>query len=323
MKLRTWVWVAAIALVAGLVGCRGMGNIGVTRGGSMATDRSAVVPVRATQVDGLETRTINVGGLDRTYSLYVPKNLRGTQAPLVIAFHGGGGNALPFASRIGAREMADRDGFVLALPEGVQESWNTGSIDPQGYAEENGIDDLAFVAQMLDDILAEGIADSSKVYAMGMSRGGMMVYTVACGLPGRFAAIAAVAGTLSSGTCANPEGVSLLHIHGTEDDRVPFEGGHGKSTPRGQEWASARAGILTFAQNAQCSPDWQSQQVTPDTLCNRAACPGSDEVEYCLIEGGGHGWPGAETTRRQRAQGASSSSSFNATDYIAAFFLEH
>lgn len=323
MKLRTWVWVVAIAVVAGLVGCRGMGNNGVSRNANMAADRSAAIPVRATKADGLETRRLNVGGQERTYYLYVPANLRGSPAPLVISFHGGGGTALPFASRIGAREMADRNGFVLALPEGLQESWNTGSIDPQGYAEENGINDVAFVSQMLDDILASGIVDSNRVYAMGMSRGGMMVYTVACGLPGRFAAIASVSGTLSSGSCANPGGASLLHIHGTADDRVPFEGGRAEDTPRGQEWASARAGIMTFAQNAQCSADWQSQQVTADTLCNRAACPGSDEVEYCLIEGGGHLWPGAETTRRQRAQGVSTSSSFNATDYIAAFFLKH
>lgn len=323
MKLRAWVWVAAIAVVAGLVGCRGMGNNDVTRNANISMDQSALIPVQASRVEGLETRKLNVGGLERTYYLYAPANLRGGPAPLVIAFHGGSGTALPFGNRIGAREMADRYGFVLALPEGVRESWNTGSIDPQGYAEENGINDVAFVSQMLDEILAMGIADSSRVYAMGMSRGGMMVYTVACGLPGRFAAIASVAGTLSSGTCANPVGTSLLHIHGTNDDRVPFEGGRGADTPRGQEWTSARQGISIFAQNAQCSANWQEQQVTPDTLCRRTTCGGADDVEYCLVIGGDHQWPGAETTRRKRALGASSSGSFNATDYIAAFFLNH
>jgi polyhydroxybutyrate depolymerase len=219
--------------------------------------------------------------------------------------------------------MADRYGYVMVVPEGLRESWNTGSSIPQGYSEENGIDDLAFVAALVDDVLSTGAVDPSRIYAMGVSKGGMMAYHAACNLPGRFAAIAVVAATMTSQSCPGPLGTSLLHIHGTDDERVPFAGGTGDFSARGQSWPSAYAGIMTFSANAQCGQDWEAQQITADTLCTEVACPGSDAVQYCLVDGGGHTWPGVQTTRRQERQGARSSSLFDATAYIAAFFAEH
>lgn len=286
----------------------------------MASRSGNASAVQARGGDGLQEKSLNVGGMARSYYLYVPANSTGS---LVVAFHGGGQDPARFAAGVGLREMADRYGFVMAVPVGVRESWNSGSVDPQGYAEENGIDDLSFVAALVDDVVATGAARPDKVYAMGVSMGGMMTYSAACNLPGRFAAIAVVAGTLSSGRCANAAGVSLLHIHGTADERVPFEGGQGEFTASDQVWTSARQGINIFAGNAQCSANWQSQQITSDTTCNTTACPGSDEVQYCLIQGGGHTWPGVATTKRQKRQGASATSTFSATDRIAAFFQRH
>jgi polyhydroxybutyrate depolymerase len=323
MKTRAWIPVAAVVVVAGLIGCNS-NIIDATRGGILDMNRSAAVRVQAdAEFGAMQPRTLTVGGLERTYYLYVPESLRGSAAPLVVAFHGGGQSAERFAEGVDLRGMANRYGFVLAVPEGLRESWNTGSIDPQGYAEENGIDDLAFVSALVDDVLATGAADPARIFATGVSRGGMMSYHAACNLPGRFAAVAVVAGTLASGSCAYSSGVSLLHIHGTDDERVPFNGGPGDFTARGQIWPSAYAGIQTFAAGAQCGVDWETQQVTTDTACSSVACPGSDIVEYCLVEGGGHTWPGVQTTRRQQRQNAQSSSLFNATDYIAAFFLSH
>lgn len=320
---------AVIVLIAiGLVGCRAV-NV-VQRGDVVSrqsqpdrgTDVVRAQARRGADMPGLEEHRIESGGLTRTYHVYVPPGISPGPRPLVVGFHGGGGAGLSFANRTGLRDMADASGFILALPDGVRGSWNTNSIYPQGYAEEVGIDDLSFVRQMLAEVTAAQNVDSSRIFAMGMSRGGMMSYLVGCEMPGQFAAIAAVAGTLSSGTCSDPGGASLLHIHGTQDERVPFEGGRGDFTARGQEgWASAREGIQIFATTEQCSIAWQSQQVTPDTVCQRTSCPGSAEVEYCLVQGGGHTWPGAELTNRQRAQGAGTSASFDATSYIAQFFL--
>ena len=276
---------------------------------------------------GMSRYAIRVGSLERKYSVYIPRSAP-ARAPLVVAFHGGNQDAARFAKGVDLQGMADRYGFAIALPEGVGRgrrggSWNTDSIVRQGYAEEAGVDDLSFVSAMLNQLLSTGKFDNNRVYAMGVSKGGMMSYHAACNLPGRFEAIAVVAATLSSGRCANSNGVSLLHIHGTNDTRVPFDGGRGQNTARGANWASARDGITLFARAANCGGSWRSEQVTADTTCYSMGCPGSDEVEYCLVNGGGHTWPGVATTRRQKRQGAASSTSYNATDEIAQFFLSH
>jgi polyhydroxybutyrate depolymerase len=318
MNMRSMVMIAAVAVLAGLVGCKTLGLAGGGRDG-MAT-RSGNAPVVLARAGGMEEKSLNVGGMQRSYYLYVPANANGA---LVVAFHGGNQEPIRFAEGVGLRQMADRYGFVVAVPVGVRESWNTGSVNPQGYADENNIDDLSFTAALIDDVVASGVANADKVYAMGVSLGGMMTYNAACNLPGRFDAIAVVAGTLASGQCANAAGVSLLHIHGTEDENVPFEGGAGQFTSSGQVWTSARQGIMTFAASEQCSTDWQTQQISSDTTCNIAACPGGDVVEYCLVQGGGHTWPGVAATKRQQRRGAAATSSFNATDEIATFFLKH
>lgn len=326
MRSKTWVLVAAVVVVGALFGCRGNRGADGLAGGGMGLGMDGGASVSRAAANGgagMDQRSVTVDGQKRTYYLYVPRSVSGTQAPLVVAFHGGGQDPKRFAEGVGLREMADSYGFVMAVPVGLKETWNSDSVDPQGYAQEHGVNDLGFVSALLDDVLATGLVNPGKVYAMGVSMGGMMTYDAACSLPGRFAAIAVVAGTLSSGRCANVEGVSLLHIHGTADERVPFEGGQGDFTASDQAWLSARQGILTFAAAAQCSADWQTQQITADTTCNISACSGSDQVEYCLVQGGGHTWPGVATTKRQKRQGATSTSTFNATQEIAQFFLRH
>lgn len=318
-------WTALICAVSLAVGSwawagGGIGPFGRHSQGS--ANSVELVRGGANDIPGAEKHVIQVGGIERTYYLYTPAGAVG-KAPLIIAFHGGSQTAERFATGVGLLAMADRYGFVMAMPEGVEQNWNTGSIVPEGYAQLHNIDDLGFVAALLDEVIATGRIDASRVYSMGVSKGGMMSYDVACNMPGRFAAIGVVAATLSSGTCATPEGVSLLHIHGTADERVPFEGGRGTNTKRTADWASAIDGINLFAKEESCSADWISTPIAADTTCRATACPGTDEVQYCLVQGGGHTWPGVATTKRQKKQGAVSSSDFNATDYIAQFFLRH
>lgn len=321
MRLKAGLLLATLVVALGFIGLQNSG-IAADRGAAKQPDQAPpLVLAGSSSTEGFQQYTIEVSGLSRTYNLYVPASAQGHLAPLVIGFHGGGGEGLTFAVQTNLPAMAERYGYVIAAPDGLRESWNTGSIDPQGYSEMNGIDDLGFVSAMMDQIFATGIIDQSKVYAMGMSRGGMMSYYVACSMPGRFAAIAAVSATLSSGICPNSLGTSLLHIHGTADDRVPFQGGHGAATPGKQSWASAADGIQIFAQSGQCEPTFTSEQVAPYITCNHSACPGTDEVEYCLIDGGGHEWPGKETNRHKKTFAAVAN--FDTTDFIAQFFQKH
>lgn len=287
-------------------------------------------PRGAARVRGLETHTISVGGQQRTYYTYMsPGADRSRPSPLIVSFHGGGGKALGFAKRIGLKQVADSRGYIIVAPEGLAGgnarggSWNTGDATPAGYAARSGADDVAFVAAMLDDIARRVKVDPNHVYALGISLGGMMAYRVACAMPQRFAAIAVVAGTLNSETCEAGSPVSILHIHGTKDENVPWEGGRGRYTAQNRTWPSAARTIQIWRNIDHCAGPPQSRQVSSDTKCNTYQCQGSKVVEVCRVEGGGHAWPGSSPTRRQQAAGIHVSSSFNATDYIAQFFAAH
>ncbi|MEZ5321001.1 MAG: hypothetical protein R2698_02760 [Microthrixaceae bacterium] len=59
---------------------------------------------------------------------------------------------------------------------------------------------------------------------MGFSNGGMMVYRFLCSAADRVAAAASVSGTNDAG-CEPNGAVSILHIHGTADESVPYRGG--------------------------------------------------------------------------------------------------
>ena len=274
----------------------------------------------------VQTHTIVVNGVSRVFYTYRPAvtgNL-----PLVVAFHGGGQTALYFASQVGLRRMANKYHFILAMPQGINRSWNTDMIAPVGYADRNGVDDLGFVDAMLNDLVTSpgmGV-DAHRIYAMGGSEGGMMAYDAACNLKGYFNAIGVVAATLSSGSCASSNGVSLLHIHGTNDQHVPFNGGSGQFSSPGANWFSAAQGINIFAQGNQCSAKWAASQLTSDTTCQVSSCSGGASggtAEYCLVKGGGHGWPGVQSTQTMIDKGSYSTMTFNATDMIAQFFQKH
>jgi polyhydroxybutyrate depolymerase len=152
---------------------------------------------------------------------------------LLIALHGGAGNARAAAAFFGLEELADREGLMLAYPQGLGVSffgrilgtWNAGRCC--GPARERNIDDSGFIAAMLDDIAGKWPLDERRVYVTGMSNGAMMAYRLACDLPGRIAAIAPVGaiGVMEEcGAKAQARAVPTLHIHGLADPCAPYDG---------------------------------------------------------------------------------------------------
>src|SRR4029077_10187735 len=81
-----------------------------------------------------------------------------------------------------------------------------------------------FIAKMLDDLESVVNVDKQRVYATGISNGAMMCYRLAAELSERIAAIAPVAGTLALEKFQPKCPMPVLHIHGTIDRLVPYEG---------------------------------------------------------------------------------------------------
>ena len=98
----------------------------------------------------------------------------------------------------------------------------------------NDVDDVKFTRALLDDLPKVVTADSKRVYATGISNGGILCYRLASELSDRVAAIAPVSGTMGMASCHPQRPVSVMHFHGTDDRFVPFNGGKGYPQPGGQ-----------------------------------------------------------------------------------------
>ncbi len=306
-----------------------------TAGAGQQMDAASIIlaAAMAAGTGSLQERTIQAGGLSRSYYIYVPARKSGTGTmPLVVAFHGGGGGALQFAERMKLVSMAQRHGMILLVPQGAGAgggeeggggSWNAASTTPTGYAERRNVDDIGFTKALIRSVSSDYPVDPRRIYAIGFSKGGMMAYHAACTLEGTFTAIAVVSATLSSAQCAHPKGVSVLHIHGTDDENVPFAGGAGEFTARRANWPPVSKGLAFFTSGNACAAKPKTSRPSSDTTCSTQNCSGNETVELCLVEKGGHGWPGTPPAKWQVRRNVHVSQKFDATDYIASFLETH
>jgi polyhydroxybutyrate depolymerase len=289
-------------------------------GGLTARERQAAAA-------GVEIRLLRVDGRLRRYHFHVPPGIDPDMPPaLVVGLHGGGGNGLAFAQGVDLRRMAARMGAVLVVPQAWgrfgfrRGSWNADSRVRLGFAERQEVDDVRFLMAVIESMEIEAGTDPARVYVTGVSKGGMMAYRLACARPDRIAAIAVVAGTLSTDRCPDGAAVPLLHIHGTDDGNVPMEGGAGPYSARGADWPPVMPGIDLFRRANGCAEVPEEVRAASDTTCRIWRGPEGREVRLCLVEGGGHAWPGARPTRPQLRRGVYVSAEFDATAAIADFF---
>lgn len=252
-------------------------------GGSGSGSSSDAAPPPAVQHHDLK-----VDGLSRSYRLYVPLSVdRTTPAPLVIMLAGVGntGESLVEATRFD--RVAEREGLVVAYPEGVNQTWNAGYCC-LGRAT-SGPDDVHFLSQLIDDVAAHDRIDTARVYAVGVSAGAMMAYKLACEQSGRIAGVGSVAGAMVLDACTPAQPVSVIEIHGTADDLVPYGGGKtagGATQPSPPTVAVAQR----WAQLDRCpgQPATTSQGVVSTSTW--AGCASGTGVELVTIDGGGHTW---------------------------------
>ncbi len=265
--------------------------------------------------------TLTHNGAKRYYLLHVPSSYSGASTPLILAFHGGMGNAEGM-ERYGLLEKSDKEGFVLALPNGASRlssgklaTWNAG--DCCGHAVSSESDDIGFIKKVIKDI--QGKINTGKIFATGMSNGGMISHRLACEMPDVFTAIAAVAGTNNYSTCNPKEPISILHIHSKKDQHVLFEGGCGPDcVAKGEtEHRSVADTITGWLENNNCSGEAEKVFENKNAYCELYKdCDGDAEVKLCVTKDGGHSWPGTESGFKKNTP----SQAISATDMIWDFF---
>lgn len=223
--------------------------------------------------------SIESGGRERALRIHVPDSYDpAVPMPVVLNFHGYTSNAWQQEQYTGMADKADDAGFIAVHPDGVQNSWNAGGCC--GNAAQQNIDDVGFVEDLLDALAAEYCVDTARVYATGMSNGGFMSHRLACELSDRITAIASVAGYNVSYSCAPTRPVPVLHIHGTADGTVGYDG--------------VAATIAGWVERNGCDGEPTTTYDYGDATCQTySGCDDEASVVLCTIAGGGHAWPGA------------------------------
>lgn len=222
----------------------------------------------------------------------------------------------------GMNDIADQHGFIVVYPDGVgrgngRGTWNIGLSEFGSTA-----DDVGFVRAILADLSQSYAIDARRIYSTGESMGGVFSYTLACRMSATFAAIAPVAATMVESNCAPVSPVAVLHIQGTADQNIPINGGAGSMTGMGRNWPPPMNGISFWAHADGCPGTESTRQDGPETTCQTFdGCRAT--VEFCVVAGGGHAWPGSQPQRWQQMLSVYVSQTFPASQRIWAFFAAH
>ncbi|MCW2839644.1 MAG: hypothetical protein JWR55_1127 [Aeromicrobium sp.] len=265
---------------------------------------------------GTTTQKITSGGHTRTYLLHVPPDYDGTtRTPVVLMFHGLGGDPETVVEATDMATRADADDTILVVPLGrgkpAQWRFREPATDPES--------DLAFVGDLVGHVERAGCVDPERVFAAGFSNGSALTLALACDGSTRFAAYAAVAGPYYEPKCDDAPPASIIYFHGTADTTVPFSGAEtviGKLPPVNDtmsKWATRgrcpSSGATTTADEDVHHFSWRS-------------CRGGTDVDIYAVVGGVHGWPGGGPMSPGRTS-RTKDSPVDATALLWAFFQQH
>jgi polyhydroxybutyrate depolymerase len=273
------------------------------------------------------TRTLTHGGRERSYILYAPASLDWSQPlPLVFVFHGGSGNAQNAINMTEFNQVADQNSFLVVYPNGTSRlsdnillTWNGGGCC--AYAQENNVDDVGFVRAIAADLQTLAKIDPQRIYATGMSNGGILSHRLGCEAADLFAAIAPVAGTLNFASCVPSQPISVLMFHGTADQHLPYDGGVGSESLIGVDFASVQESVDFWTRFNGCI--LQPQTDSFDDIQHQvwSGCKDGTSVELYTILGGGHAWPGGNSSGRVNAD--QPTQSIYSSQLIWEFFAAH
>lgn len=237
---------------------------------------------------------LTVGRTQRTYDLIGATP--GQPKPLIIALHGNKGRGAQFASYGKWAELAAGQKVVIALPDGLNKAWRDGraGAEIRGNQPPTGTDDVAFLVTLAERLVADGIADRKRLYATGISNGGMMTFRLLCERPDLFAAGAAVIASLTEtmlAACKPSRPVPVLIMNGTDDKLVPHErqqGGYIGTRATAAFWQEVNG--CTGIADERRRPDLDTSDKSTVTRI-AFGCPVGQDVVVYRVDGGGHQMP--------------------------------
>ncbi len=317
-------FLASLVVLVALAGCMAVPE--AQPGQSTVPTSVLTTPVGLTLAAGMTQHALEVDGRIRMYRVYRPEGVV-TAAPLVVMLHGGLGSARGAEQAYGWDVVADRDKVVILYPDAVGQAWNVGG-DCCGTAAADHVDDVKFLTRAIADVQAQAPIDPKRIYTTGMSAGGMMAYRLACETD-LLAAIGPVAATML-GDCPNPAPMSVIAINGTADRIVPYAGALPDAVAH-IDGPPVPDVIRSWRTTARCGGEVISVEGAVTTSV--AQCPSDRTVKLVTILGGGHEWPGVESsgpldasptaTETPPATPSTGTGTVDATAEIWAFFARH
>jgi polyhydroxybutyrate depolymerase len=265
--------------------------------------------------------TIEHGGRLRSAIVHVPARASAKRTlPVILNFHGGGGHGANEQQYSLMDRLADRENFIAVYPNGTGRlgdrllTWNAGTCC--AYAALNNIDDVGFVRALLAELSSKLPIDRRRVFATGMSNGGMMAHRLAAEASDLIAAIAPVAGGMVVPTIRSSRAIAVMHIHSVDDPRALYTGGLGPSFPMTKSQVfhpNIDQMIAKWVNHNGCA----AEPAVTDRRTDRAArghtatkfvyskCRDGAEVVLWKLTGAGHVWPGGKQKVMERILGPS------------------
>lgn len=247
-----------------------------------------------------------VGQGMKPVGVHMPANrAKDERLPLVILLHGSTGTGAEMLRDSGLAETADRNGFIVAFPDGGIAAkrgfvWNIPGVptvegDVPGPKDR---DDVTYLTRMIDGLVAAGCVDARRVYVTGLSGGGRMTSWLGCVAPGRFAAIAPVVGLRAGNplardgsrpdprTCRPNSPVSVIAFSGADDGTNPIGGGGADYWQYPMHAAEQRWAQLNGCRNPP-STKWVDSKVYEERY---DGCADGTVVVSRVSVGEGHHW---------------------------------
>lgn len=237
--------------------------------------------------------TLDFEGETRTYTYYSPLIVPPSPPMLVLVLHGATQDGEAIANVSNMHQFVNSNNAIIVYPDGISNTWNVGLNIGGSTAN-----DVGFLDALIDLFITEMGADPTKVFSCGFSNGGYMSYKMACESTHCISAVASVAGVMTQqmfDLCGDPGETSIMHIHGTSDFIVSYNGSSVSGSSVDDvlnHWKNASA-----CSNTSSVEDLPNINLTDFSTVQKTTwsdCAGDAQVILFKVNGGGHQWPGTE-----------------------------
>jgi polyhydroxybutyrate depolymerase len=283
-------------------------------------DEVAVAPSSGCGQDGglaagHSVLTVPFGGGQRSALVDVPASAVGDEpAPVLLSLHPFLATGAGWEAYSGLAAAALERGYVVITPTGSDPGprWAVpGGLD-------TGVDDIAHLSRLLDEVEDQACIDRNREFAAGFSAGAAMSQALSCTLPWRMAAVAASGGANLTSPCPASPPTDVLILHGSADPIAPTSGSEVVFAP--PVGLSIDTVVATNRGRADCDPTPSVEQVRPDVVAERSTgCAEDRRVEYWRLLGAGHTWAGSTAPLLEVVAGPTTTS-IDANDVVLDFF---